>query len=311
MTRPARFLVLRGGAIGDFILTLPALRALRTRWPDAWIEVIGYPHVANLALSGGLVNRVESLDRSGMARFFSGSPNFSPEQVAYIRSFDFIVSYLHDPAGLVKENLLLAGAREVLYGSPLVESGHAVEHLMKPLESLAIYAENESPVLELNEADRANGRRWLAERDLRDPVLAVHPGSGSPRKNWPPDRFVELARRSTRQHAMSRFYILGEADAGLAEEILRMDPESALLANAGLTHVASVLAACRLFVGNDSGITHLAAAVGVPTVALFGPSNANRWGPRGPRVRVLQAPGGDLAALSVQLVLRAVDELLA
>ena len=311
MTRQARFLILRGGAIGDFILTLPALRAIRTRWPDAWIEVIGYPHVANLALAAGLVNRVDSLDRAGIARFFSASPDFPPEQVAYIRSFDFILSYLHDPAGMVRENLLLAGARQVLYGSPIVERGHAIEHLMKPLESLALYADNDSPVLDLPGEHRENGRGWVQAQGLREPVMAVHPGSGSPKKNWPADRFVELARRAARGYGLSYFYILGEADREIVGGLERMDPGRAALKDSKLTEVAGVLSAFRVYVGNDSGITHVAAAIGVPTVALFGPSDETRWGPRGPHVRVLRAPGGDLNTLPVDLVLSAISDLLA
>ena len=71
MNKQIRFLILRGGAIGDFILTLPAIAAVRERWPDAYIELIGYPHIANLALAAGLVDHVDSLDRAEMARFFS------------------------------------------------------------------------------------------------------------------------------------------------------------------------------------------------------------------------------------------------
>ncbi|MBU1693361.1 MAG: glycosyltransferase family 9 protein [Verrucomicrobia bacterium] len=311
MTRQARFLVLRGGAIGDFILTLPALRALRTRWPDAWIELIGYPYVANLALAAGLVDRVDSLDRAGIARFFSAAPDFPPDQVTYIRSFDIILSYLHDPTGMVRENLLLAGARQVLYGSPIVESGHAIEHLMKPLESLAIYADNDRPVLDIPVEQRENGRRWLSEQRLAEPVLALHPGSGSPKKNWPIDRFVELARGAGRRFGFSSFYLLGEADREIAAPLERAAPDAVVLRETSLTQVAAVLSACRMYVGNDSGITHLAAAVGLPVVALFGPSDEACWGPRGPPVRVLKAEGGDLNALRVETVLSAIAELLA
>lgn len=311
MTRPARFLVLRGGAIGDFILTLPILKAIRTRWPDAWIEVIGYPHVANLALVDGLVNRVESLDRAGIARLFSALPEFPPEQVAYLRSFDFVISYLHDPAGLVAENLRLAGAREVFYRSPIVERGHAIEHLMKPLESLALYADNDSPRLNVSAEDRAEGRRWLLQRGLEEPVLALHPGSGSPKKNWPADRFVEVARRAARRHGLSYFYIMGEADRVIADGLDRMDPNRAELKEESLGRVASVLSVCRLYVGNDSGITHVAAAVGVPVIALFGPSDDTRWGPRGPNVRILRAPDSDLNELDIEPVLNLISELMA
>lgn len=310
MTKPARFLILRGGAIGDFILTLPAIQALRARWPDAWIELVGYPHIANLALDAGLVNRVESLDRAGMARFFASRPLFTDEQASYIRSFDLVLSYLHDPDGVVQRNLLLAGARQVLYTSPLVETGHAVAHLLKPLESLAIYEQDDRPHLELSEEIRSTGRRWLAERRLEAPVLALHPGSGSARKNWPADFFVELAVAAGARWGGSAFYILGEADRDAAAVIARRDPKRAILSGRTLTEVGSVLTACQAFVGNDSGITHLAAAVGVPTIALFGLSDAARWGPRGARVRVLQAPAGDLGRIRIEEVLDALVEIL-
>lgn len=301
MTRPARFLVLRGGAIGDFILTLPALRALRNRWPDAWIELIGYPHIANLALAGGLVDRVLSLDRAGMARFFSERPTFPEDQKEYLRSFDLVISYLHDPGGLVRENLLQAGARDVIYCSPIVESGHAVDHLMKPLESLAIYGEGEWPTLEIPAAQREAARQWLSERGLGSGVLAVHPGSGSPRKNWPVERFAAIARRANGA-AWGSFYVIGEADRDTERDLRGYDPEPLMLKGANLVQVASILSVCRRFVGNDSGITHVAAAVGTPTVAIFGPSDPTRWGPRGPHVHILRAPNGDLAALDVESV---------
>jgi heptosyltransferase III len=137
--RPARILVLRGGALGDFIVTLPALRALRQRWPDGRLEAMGYPRVARLGLLGGLVDQVHSLDQAGLARFFAALPLFTEEQAAFIRSFDIVLNYLHDPQDALVENLRAAGARVLISASPLVVSGHAVDHFLKPLQGLAIY----------------------------------------------------------------------------------------------------------------------------------------------------------------------------
>ena len=179
-TKP-RILVLRGGAIGDFILTLPAIRALRRRWPDAHLEIIGYPHIADLALADGFVDCVISLDKAEMARFFSPNPAIPEAQAETIRSFDLIVSYLYDPDETVRRNLLSVGARQVVYRSPKVEQVHAVDHLFKALEELAIYPEGvEYPVLELKADHRGKGRERIA-RFGRD-VVALHPGSGSPRR---------------------------------------------------------------------------------------------------------------------------------
>lgn len=174
IAKRARFLVLRGGAIGDFIVTLPALTVLRQRWPDAYIELTGYPHVAGLALDGGLVDRVESLDRARIANFFSLLPNFTRDQVDHIRSFDLVISYLHDPDGSVRKNLEWAGAGQVIYGSPIVEPGcHAVDHLLKPLQTLAIYGAGSSPVLCLGEQQRAWARNLMQQRSISGKLYTI------------------------------------------------------------------------------------------------------------------------------------------
>ncbi|MCX6997650.1 MAG: glycosyltransferase family 9 protein [Kiritimatiellaeota bacterium] len=306
--KQVRILVLRGGAIGDFILTLPALQKLRARWPTAYIELVGYPHIADLALAGGLVERVVSLDKAEMARFFARGTRFTGAQREHVQSFDLVVSYLHDPDDVVRQNLLMAGARQVIYGSPLLRAGHAIEQFLQPLETLALYAEGaERPQLALRAELRQRGRDGLAARGLRGPVLAVHPGSGSPHKNWPADRFIALIRAL--RDDLAPLLVLGEADQPLAPVLARELPDVAVLTGCALVEVAAVLAACRAYVGNDSGITHLAAALGLPVVALFGPTDPEAWGPRGPAVRIVQAPDGRLEEVPLVAVLDAVRAL--
>ena len=302
---PIRILVLRGGAIGDFIVTLPALRKLREHWPDAHIELVGYPHIAELARAAGLVNVVASLDKAEIARFFSLRPVFTTTQREYVSSFHFVVSYLHDPDDTVRQNLMAAGARQVLTGSPLITTGHAVEALLKPLETFALYAEGvEHPRLTLNAERLAWGRDWLAAHKLTAPVLAVHPGSGSPHKNWPVNQFIALIHALPRH--VAPLLILGEADAALAAPLARALPDTPRLTGHTLVEVASVLANCTAYLGNDSGITHLATASGLPVVALFGPSNPEHWAPRGPRVCLIQAPDGKTAEIPLAAVQTAV-----
>ena len=303
IAKSVRFLILRGGAIGDFIVTLPAIAALRERWPSAYIELIGYPHVALLAREGKLVDHVDSLDKAGIARFFSHNPAFPDEQVAHIRSFDLVLSYLHDPEGMVRNNLLLAGAKQVLYGSPIVNgTDHAVDHLIQPLESLAIYARGRHPQLSV-----PSDPRWgqvLAEWGQR--TALIHPGSGSPSKNWPIDRFIELARRLRERGQVQPVFLFGEADREIEQKIARDLPDYPRFHSLSLLEVAGLMRACGLYVGNDSGISHLAAALGLPVVALFGPSSAVRWAPRGEKVTLLQAPDGAIASLSLDQVWEAV-----
>jgi len=283
-----RILILRGGAIGDFVLTLPAIQALRGRWPGAYIEVIGYPWIAELARAAGLIDEVVSLDKAEMARYFALRADLTDEQKSYIRSFHFIISYLHDPAETVKGNIAGAGAQQFMYGSPIVKTGHAIEHLMKPLEEIAIYPEGEPcPVLTLPDEHRRRGSERIGV--IGERVAAIHPGSGSPRKNWPLERFVELAGMVS-DKGMAPMFVIGQAEVEIDRKLTGMRNEIPVLRGCSVVELAEALSACAGYVGNDSGVTHIAAALGIPVVALFGPTDPAAWGPRGERVTILAAP---------------------
>ena len=292
-----RILVLRGGAIGDFVVTFPALRLLRERWPGAHLELVCYPHLGDLARAGGLADRVDSLDRASMASLFVPQADLEPALRERIRTFDVVVSYLYDPDEVVRSNLLRAGAGLVVYGSPLVEQGHAIDRLLEPLGELALFEDHAYAQVRLDAQARREGTAWLANEGLSCP-LALHPGSGSPAKNWPVQNFVELARRAVAS-GRTPFFIAGEADAELVPVLKADAPGVPLLTGKTLVQVGGVLSACESFVGNDSGITHLAAAVGTTVLALFGPSRADQWAPRGPHVTVLRAPDGCMAEIAV------------
>ena len=297
-----RFLILRGGAIGDFIATLPVLQALRVQWPEAHIEIWGYPHIAELAVAGRLAESVVSLDRAEMARFFVPEPSFTDAQVTAVRSFDIVFNYLHDPVGQVRSNLLLAGAKQVLSGSPIIKRGHAIPFLLEPLQALAIYETEIVPALEFSEERREKGRKHLRSLGLHGKPVVVHPGSGSPTKNWPVARYVEIIHR-LKEAGKDVVAVIGEADAAEAAVLARELPGQALLAGLSLVELAGALAESSVFLGNDSGITHLAAAVGLPVVTLFGPSDAETWAPRGRGgVKVVRAPEGELERLTIAAV---------
>jgi ADP-heptose:LPS heptosyltransferase len=302
---PPRILILRGGAIGDFIVTLPVLQTLLARWPDAEIEIWGYPHIADLAVAAGLAKKVVSLDRAEMVRFFVPVPDFAPGQEAAIQSFDIILNYLHDPEGQIRSNLHMAGAKQVLSGSPIIKRGHAVDFLLEPLMALALYETGLAPALDFPPALLARGTARLHSLGIKGHPITIHPGSGSPAKNWPLDRYIDLIKTlRTRGHEI--LLVLGEADAPLRPALDAALPDIPRLDSLPLTDLAPSLAACALHIGNDSGITHLAAAVGIPVVALFGPTDPATWSPRG-RIppTLLRPPSGDLSDLPVSEVLAA------
>jgi ADP-heptose:LPS heptosyltransferase len=304
-----RILVLRGGAIGDFVLTLPALQALRSRWPLAHIELVGYPHIAALAVEGGIADKVVPLDRSDMARFFAVDAPIPEEQCRYVRSFDLAISYLYDPDETVRRNFLAAGIRQVLYCSPRVTSGHAADHLMKPLESLAIYPDGPvKPGIALRQATVEEGRSVL--RRFGDRVIVLHPGSGGKAKRWPLERFISLAGVLRRDHGSAVVFAVGEADDDIAAILRGAGEGGRMLGGLSLVSLAGVLRCAAAYVGNDSGVTHLAAAVGAGVVALFGATDPAVWGPRGANVRIVRGESGgvpDVAAIGVGEVLSALS----
>ena len=284
-----RILLMRGGAIGDFVLTLPALQLLRERWPQSYIELVGYPHIAALALEAGMADAVSSMHRADVARLFVPRAALPEEQRRAIRSFDLVITYFYDPDDIVRRNLLAAGAHQVIYADPIVRGRHAIDHLVQPLEDLALYPEAEpAPLLTLRAGTLREGQCRVAAVGAQ--VVVLHPGSGSPRKNWPLERFADLAQ-GIAAAGRQPLFLLGEAEGDCGDRLDALAPGLPRLQGLDLVDVAAVLRAASAYVGNDSGITHMAAAVGTPVVALFGASDPALWGPRGSHVTILQPAG--------------------
>jgi heptosyltransferase III len=248
-----RFLIVRACAIGDFVLNLPALRALAGAHPGVRFTLVGYPSTLSLARAFVPIEAIYSIESQPWTRLFSGA-------VREI-SFDAAWVWMNDPA--VAENLRRSGMREVFHAAPFPAIGHAADHLLRTVGL---------PAPELPDFWDASSARVL-----------LHPGSGSPSKVWP--RFQAFARSVPEATVL----------LGPCEKPLHVS--NTLLQNLSLTEVAEELRHCRAFIGNDSGITHIAAYWGTPTVALFGPTDPLVWGPVGRRVVILQKP--ELADISV------------
>ena len=185
-----------------------------------------------------------------------------------------------------------------------------IQFLLEPLRTLALYETDRVPELDFSGEARAAARRRLRALGLRGRPVAVHPGSGSPAKNWPAARFLEILRH-LRTGGHEAVVVLGEADAAEAAVLARELPELPVLAGLTLVDLGAALAECRAFLGNDSGIAHLAAAAGLPVVVLFGPSDPETWAPRGRGgVTVLSAPERELERLEAAAVREALARIL-
>lgn len=312
MPSPPRILVIRGGAIGDFILTLPAIRLLRENFPGARLEILGYKHIIALAEGRFYADATRSIEYAPMAAFFTPGAELAPELVEYFSSFQQIVSYLYDPNGYFEANLRRAGARHILPAfSRISDAEHAALQLARPLQQLALYLENHAATIHPSAEDRAFARAFLAS--FRMPFIAIHPGSGSARKNWPAGRWAAVARQI---HAFSIqpeiLLIGGEADeAQLAAFHYTFGDRVLIARDLPLPQLAGVLEQTQLFLGHDSGISHLAAAVGAPCVLLFGATDPAIWAPANPLVKIIEAPTGDFAQITVERVVAEAEAVLA
>ncbi len=138
--RMKRILVIRGGAIGDFILTLPALKALRDACPHAYMEILGYKHIAVLAEKRFYAQAVRSIEYGPLSSFFARNSELPAELANYFASFDLIISYLYDPDRIFENNLRRCGVENLLCGpAKIVESAeHAARQLAQPVEEMGI-----------------------------------------------------------------------------------------------------------------------------------------------------------------------------
>jgi heptosyltransferase-2 len=290
-----RILVVRGGAIGDFIMTLPAIGALRTKWPEAHIEILGYPHIASLGVAREYANAARSIEARPVAGFFVPGGILDPAWMEYFAGFNLVVSYLYDPDRIFSDNVRRCGVKQVIEASPKPSDQPAARHYCKPLESLAIFVETPTPRVYPTDAQRSVATAFF--RDFgRERVVAVHPGSGSASKNWPVDRFVAACRWLVDEMAVQLLVVHGEADDAVVMELSsRLAPHPVRWARGlPLVDLAAVLERCAMFLGNDSGISHLAASVNTPTVAMFGPSSIPIWEPVGAQVRVVRFGSDDI-----------------
>ena len=288
-----RILVLHPGALGDIVLALPALAALRGRTPGAEISVAGNREILE-AVAFAHADRMLSLATLPLHRLYASDP--TAEDLRFWRSYDTIVSWTGAGDASFERALraIHPDARLASWKPGPGERRHVSQIFVDSLElpDRPVARPQRIPIAPLPSAERP---------------LVLHPGAGSAAKRWPAERFRELAARLIARGADKLVVMEGPAEPGLAEAVAAVLPRECVevVVDAPLPAVAARLAGCRAFVGNDSGVTHVAAAVGARTVAVFGPMPPEHWAPRGEHVRILRGTMGKPEEVSVESVLEA------
>ncbi|MDB6134287.1 MAG: lipopolysaccharide core biosynthesis protein [Verrucomicrobiales bacterium] len=302
-------LAVRRGALGDFILTLPALEELRESRPGVEIQLLTLPAYGALATHFGFADGWRSLESAPAALFQDGA-EVAPEWRKWLAGFQEIVSWLPDRDGAFRRQLAANGAptaafRQAPWLATPPDSGEEPEPAARQFGKTVAPACRNHALLPF---EKAAGLHTLPPAPVH-PVhpsrtIALHSGSGSPRKNWPFPRWVEVMTSLQQAHPGLRWLLI----TGEAEEA-SLPAMCAALNAAGLPwesvhgldliSLAGHLHQCAALLGHDSGISHLAAACGVPCFLLFGPTDPAVWAPAADWVQVLRAPGGDLSGISV------------
>jgi len=320
-------LLIRLGGLGDLLVALPALRLVRVSFPDAFLHLLARKEYGGLLLEAGVVNAVSAADDIKWMPLFDAEtpvpprlargggpgkapvPGKTPAPAEFRRElsrYDWIAGWFHgrvpprEPGrpfspvpprepGRTKAGVTLL-PREFLYdpasGSPL--SRYFFDRTMDALRSIVV-----APAASFDDC------RLLFPTDLprREPFAVVHPGSGSPKKCWPLDRFRRVIE-ALGERGLGGFLVSGEVEAGLEESLGRIPLPSGWrrLVRPPLSDLARLLRAAAVYVGNDSGPTHLAAACGAQTIAVFREEFAAAWAPFG-RGTVLSAPSVEEVAV--------------
>jgi ADP-heptose:LPS heptosyltransferase len=269
--------IYQAGALGDSLATLPLITGWRRAYPDAKIALMGRADFGRLLVPRGLIDEALDCQSLEYGSLFTETPPGALRTM--LSSFDvaFVLAAADSP---LITSLREAGILHIRSQPPFPdEPMHIVDYHLKLLDGLCPEITDRIPRFPRGqELSRCTGNNQ-GDR----PLVLLHPGSGSRRKNWPLDRFAALSDRLMRR-GFGVQWLMGPAEKSLVA------PEGVqLLVNQPLEAVAMQLRNARLYIGNDSGISHLAAAVGTPSIVLFGPSDSRIWAPRGERVHLVCA----------------------
>jgi ADP-heptose:LPS heptosyltransferase len=296
--RVSQILVVHPGSVGDTILALPVLAALKVHYRPVWLHLIGHPSLLDVLPGRSVVDSMGSIEGLYYRDLLAGHERMAATTVRFYQQFALVVIWTADPDGSVQAALDSLGIPKGIVRSPGLQKTsdqHATERFRETLRELLPSESLPETGLIPTETDRQIGAQWLLDHGINpetDRVVAVHAGSGMLSKCWPAVH-VAAVIHGLLEESLKVVLIEGPADAEATRAVAGQVP-SALprLQAASLSLVLAVIARCKGFLGNDSGITQMATALGLPTVAVFGPTDPGIWGYRGKRLVPLRSQFG-------------------
>jgi heptosyltransferase III len=280
------------GGLGDVLLAVPAMVRLRTGFPNHQLVLCAEAWVASLLFECHVVDVWVSVQGCHAAELFAGPDRVTGQVRTWLEDCDLAIGWMEDLDGRLNETLRAVGARKVIVRSPFSMEIGAIHQRDRFLETInaTSFREGEDLLLSVPESLLHLGQACLDATGIPigQPLAVIHPGSGSPHKCVAPE-VLAAAVDEMRGSGITPAVLEGPADQGPVERLLQLCRKSPIvLKGLDLLTVAGILAQTDLYIGQDSGITHLAGLMGVRTIALFGPTDPMRWAPSGAKVSVIQ-----------------------
>jgi len=298
MVQDEQILCIRIGGLGDLLAVLPSLRLIRLARPGARLVLLGRRDYGGLLLRAKVVDEVADAGGAEFAGLLAGSGRGVVSMGSLLDRFSLVVGWMNSPErGREIEAALKAAGKECAIIGLSAGGGQAVSRFFFARTAAALALSKDG-----TESFEDCARLWVPAvgPESRERFVIIHPGSGAAEKCWPLDRFLELARRLGGR-GFAGGIVLGEAEGRLASELGRggLPPDWQGVDRPPLSVLSYLLGRTCLYIGNDSGVTHLAAACGAPVLALFLEKNLPAWAPIG-RSRTIAAP--EMAAIGVDRV---------
>ena len=300
--------ILQPGAIGDCILALPLVEFMKDCLGLGRVDILGHTEYIGILPGRTSADGIRSMDSVDLHRLFAETKTFDLADrdplINVFADYAWIVSFLGEPAGDFEQNLIFTAncshSAEVITLSMKPSKkfpGHITDFYIQQFiaeSSLALEPWQLPPdnvLIKATQADVNRGRELLKETglDTSEKLVVMHPGSGSLRKSWHLDNFLAIAEQLASK-GITVIFLLGpaELDRFSKAAIKKITRVARCLTDLSLAQVLGLLSCADAFVGNDSGITHLAAGLGVRVIAVFGPTDPNVYRPIGPAVTVFK-----------------------
>ncbi len=278
-----RILILRMGPLGETLLTTPVIRALRRRFPDAYIAYMVAPGREDLVSENPNLDEVITYSVSipkliyGMAkRSFQMAvalqPTFRLVLHTFLARIPFRIGF--------ETNSGKGWLLHVAVPNNIVQ--HETARYLDVVRGIGIEPGSSEPEMLVNAAARGWADDFLADAGvpLDRPLIGLNPGSGSESRRWSKAGFAEVGNRLRQKYNAQILITAGDAEGTLPHEVADlMSGSPILVTGATPMQLGAMLQKCHLYISNDTGPMHMSTAVNTPTIALFGASNPNQWGP--------------------------------